>query len=132
MPKQARKARKKTPLQRAEAVKVFGQRIREQRIRLGMTQIDLAKKAEFSLSYANRLEKGEAEPGLELALRIADALGVALNELLPSHEADSWTDQAARARQQLEAILSRKDRDALAAVLPVLFLASAASARRSR
>ncbi|GMV82493.1 MAG: hypothetical protein AMXMBFR7_36770 [Planctomycetota bacterium] len=132
MPKSNKSRRKKVALNRAEAVKHFGRRVRELRTGLGMKQIELARRAAFSLSYITRLEKGEAEPGLELVVRIAEALGVAAHELIQVKPADPWSTMAAQARQRLDAILERHDRDALAAVLPVLALAEESSARRMK
>lgn len=132
MSKASKARRKKVALNRAEAVKHFGRRVRELRTGLGMKQKDLARRAAFSLSYMTRLERGEAEPGLELVVRIAEALSVEAHELLLVSPVDPWPAMEAQARQRLEAILERRDRDALAAVLPVLSLAEEASARRRR
>ncbi|GMV83628.1 MAG: hypothetical protein AMXMBFR7_48120 [Planctomycetota bacterium] len=132
MPRQAKARRKKSSLQRAAVVKHFGRRVRELRVGQGMKQADLARRAAFSISYMTRLENGDTEPGLELVLRIAEALGVAAHELIQETSGDAWPQMEAQARLRLEAILKRRDRDALAAVLPVLALAEEASARRMK
>lgn len=132
MPRQPRGPRKKVTLNRAEAVRHFGRRVRELRLSQGMKQASLARKAEFSLSYITRLEKGEAEPGLGLVVKIAAALGVPTHELLPEVSADPWPGMEAEARKRLEAILARKDQDALQALLPILALAEESSARRRK
>lgn len=132
MPKKSKTQRKKVALNRDTAVRFFGQRVRELRIGLGMKQVELAKRAEFNLSYITRIEKGQAEPGLGLVVKIAEALGVPAHELIQISPQDPWPTMEAQARQRLTAILERKDRDALAAVLPILALAEEASARRRK
>jgi putative transcriptional regulator len=46
-----------------------------------MSQVELAKKLGISASYLNRIEKGTKDPSLRLAIRIAHALGVKLDDL---------------------------------------------------
>ncbi|MCZ7646225.1 MAG: helix-turn-helix domain-containing protein [Planctomycetota bacterium] len=124
--------RKKTALNREEVVRQFGRKVRELRLARGLSQRTLAQKAGFSFSYATRLERGDAEPGLELVVRIAQALGATPHELIQAAPTDPWPELAAQARQRLNAILERQDRDALAVILPVLALAEDASARRRK
>jgi putative transcriptional regulator len=47
----------------------------------GMSQTELAKKLGISASYLNRIEKGTKDPSLRLAVRIAHALDVKLDDL---------------------------------------------------
>ncbi|MBE7463023.1 MAG: helix-turn-helix transcriptional regulator [Planctomycetes bacterium] len=89
-------------------------------------------RAAFSLSYITRLESGDAEPGLELVVRIAHALGVSVHDLILETPSDPWLSMEAQARRRLNAILERHDREALAVVLPVLALAEEASSRRRK
>lgn len=132
MPKNPKSRRKKVPLNRDAALKFFGQRVRELRIGRGMKQIELANRADFNLSYITRLERGETEPGLGLVVKIANALGVPAHELVQVSPQDPWSVMATQARQRLNAILDRQDRDALAAILPMLALAEESSARRRK
>lgn len=130
MPKKSKSPRKKVAIHRSESVRQFGRKVRELRVSRGMSQRALAQKAGFSFSYATRLELGEAEPGLQLVVNIAQALGVDAHELLPVKPIDPWPEMATQAKQCLTAILERQDRDALSTVLPVLKLAAEASSRR--
>lgn len=58
-------------------------RIREIRMSKGMTQTDLAKKAEITRATLWRLETGEDyDPSVNTLKRIADALNVTLSDLI--------------------------------------------------
>ena len=64
-----------------------GQRVAEARIKARMTQLELAQKigleGEGSDAGISRLEAGLQEPRLDKLIRIADALEVPLESLLP-------------------------------------------------
>jgi transcriptional regulator with XRE-family HTH domain len=73
-------------------------RIRTLRARRGLTQDQLAEKAEVSLKHLQRLESGkEDNPSYELLSRLSSALSVPLYELLYVPE------------QLLAALLERND-----------------------
>ena len=59
-------------------------RIRSQRERAGMTLTQLAIKAGLTPDYLRQLEDGEEELWLIRLTPIADALGVTVEDLLPS------------------------------------------------
>lgn len=55
------------------------------RISKGINQSELARKAEISRSYLIAVEKGTSVPTVEVGSRIANALGVTLDDIfLPS------------------------------------------------
>jgi transcriptional regulator with XRE-family HTH domain len=57
--------------------------IRKLRERQNMTQAELAKKVKVTQGYISQLEAGtKKELGAKVALRLADALGVPVTELL--------------------------------------------------
>ena len=75
----------------------FGQAVRRHRKRWGLSQEALAKRAGCDRQSVNRVENGAYSPTLDRAWRLADALGVRLEELL--HEASvSLAEQRARER----------------------------------
>jgi transcriptional regulator with XRE-family HTH domain len=59
-----------TPRQR-----LFGDRVRERRIEIGLTQEGLAHAANINRTYIGSLETGERNPSLDLIARLALALG---------------------------------------------------------
>lgn len=57
--------------------------IRRRRQELGLSPTDLAYRVRISVSHLYNLEKQENCPSLDLARRIADALGTTLDVLWP-------------------------------------------------
>lgn len=53
----------------------------EARYEKGMSLRQLAQKAHISKSYLQRIEAGEARPSLEIMVRLAQVLNMALDEL---------------------------------------------------
>jgi transcriptional regulator with XRE-family HTH domain len=62
-------------------IKAFGLRVRYFRKRLGLSQDDLADKAELHRTYVGAVERGERNISLLNILRLADALHVTAKEL---------------------------------------------------
>ncbi|MBD8604720.1 helix-turn-helix transcriptional regulator [Pseudomonas sp. CFBP 8771] len=60
----------------------FGQRIRDLRKQRGISQEAFADKCGVMRTYMSRIETGAANPSLDAAKVIADALGIALADLL--------------------------------------------------
>lgn len=60
----------------------FGTRVRQERMRLGISQEELAERAGLHRTYIGGVERGERNVGLLNLLRLARALGVAPGELL--------------------------------------------------
>ena len=61
--------------------KSFGNRIRELRLKTGMTQEAFADHCGFARTYMSRLETGGANPSLDAIKDLADGLKVDLVEL---------------------------------------------------
>jgi transcriptional regulator with XRE-family HTH domain len=55
---------------------VLGAELRKARIAAGLTQEELAFKADISRNYVSLLELGEKSPTVQILLRICKALGV--------------------------------------------------------
>jgi transcriptional regulator with XRE-family HTH domain len=66
---------------RPEAEK-FGAVVRRLREHQGLTQEELAERAEVSATYIGFIERGDNVPTLSIILRIASALGVCAADLL--------------------------------------------------
>lgn len=62
--------------------KTVGSRIRTLRHTYGMTQESLAERAQISLQFLSKLECGRCGAGLDVFVRIANALGATMDELL--------------------------------------------------
>jgi transcriptional regulator with XRE-family HTH domain len=79
-------AKQKKEIQHDEIVRRFAERLRGLRVERGMTQAQLAERAEVSVAYVGRLERCEAAPGIDLVARLAAALGAKAAELLPAED----------------------------------------------
>lgn len=53
------------------------------RERLGLTQAQIAEKAQITVMSYSRYETGKRDPRIQTAIRIAHALGVTVEELFP-------------------------------------------------
>jgi transcriptional regulator with XRE-family HTH domain len=73
----------------------FGLAVRISRERLGWSQTDLARESGIDRGYISRIETGSADPGLRVQSRLADALGIALTELVSQAE-----DELGRVRRR--------------------------------
>ena len=60
-----------------------GEKIREARKKLGLTQNALARRLGIPYQGISQYERGTRNPKLETLNRIADSLGVPLSQLLP-------------------------------------------------
>ena len=72
----------------ADIKRKFGVRLFQLRTKEGMTQAELAEKANLSTDSISRMERGERAPSLESIERIAGALGIEPIQLLNFAEKD--------------------------------------------
>ena len=61
---------------------VIGQRIKEQRKKLGLTQQDLATRTGIRRPNIARLEKGDGLPNLSTLLKVAEGLNIEISSLI--------------------------------------------------
>ena len=95
---------------------LFGQRLREQRIKHGLTLEQLAEKSELSSNYIGMVERGLKEPGLATIVKLLNALNISADTLLcdlvpsASHVTDDgmpqWSDEE-ELRSEMEEIGGR-------------------------
>ena len=62
--------------------KVFGERIRKRRIELGISQGNLFEKAGISVAYISAIERGTANPSLDIMVQLCVALEVSIADML--------------------------------------------------
>ncbi|MEV8212722.1 helix-turn-helix transcriptional regulator [Leifsonia sp. NPDC077715] len=80
---------------RSRAAEVFGRRVREARIALGMSQEDIAGLADMHVTNYGRVERGEANSELHTIVRLATALNVDPGELMKGlYGADMLPDRS--------------------------------------
>lgn len=71
-------------MEKSEILKKVGKRIKEVRLQKGISQADLVGRIEGNIDVTNisRIEAGRTNPTVFTLFRIAEALGVPLNELM--------------------------------------------------
>ncbi len=69
--------------------KRLGERIREERLRLHLTQAQLAEAVDISDTYMGAIERGERSLTLDTLVRLVNRLGVTVDYLLTDSVADS-------------------------------------------
>ena len=102
------------PVENVQSIKgslEIGRRIRSARARVGFTRKQLAAACGASERYLAKLEAGTGNPSIEILMSVADALGVAVAELIPlGGERDL---EIARAAQMLRRLSPERIRAAL-------------------
>ncbi|MGH1549395.1 helix-turn-helix domain-containing protein [Leifsonia poae] len=99
------------PAPRSRAAEVFGRRVREARIALGMSQEDIAGLADMHVTNYGRVERGEANSELHTIVRLATALNVDPGELMKGlYGADMLPDRS-RAYSVADFLAAQREHD---------------------
>lgn len=123
--------KRKQRIQQAEIVERFAARLREVRTSRGMTQAEVARAAQITPSYCYRLESASSAPGIDLVLRLADALGTSVHDLLPTTEPpDTLPVLQDRARTLFESLMETASREDLLFLCPLLARLAESPTRR--
>jgi transcriptional regulator with XRE-family HTH domain len=75
----------------------FGEAIRAERRRQGLTQAQLAERAGLHHNYISLVERGNTAPALDTVLALAEALGCKVSRLVAAAEARLEPGDAGRA-----------------------------------
>jgi transcriptional regulator with XRE-family HTH domain len=125
-------ANKKTKIEHELIVERFARQLRKVRVGLGMTQAELAQRAEITTTYVSKLESAGAAPGIDLVEKLALALGVGITELLPIPAPEESTAVARdQARELFENLLKMADQRTFAMLNPFLALLVESSGKRA-
>ena len=84
--------------------KRLGERIREERLRLHLTQAQLAAAINISDTYMGAIERGERSLTLDTLVRLANRLGVTVDYLM----ADSVSDSDSNIMEQFKQIIDNQ------------------------
>ena len=73
----------------SQTAALFGERLREARKQHGLSQPKLFHATGIAVTYISQIERGRANPSLDVMLALADAVGLPLHVMLapPSMEA---------------------------------------------
>lgn len=84
--------------------KRLGKRIREERVRLNLTQAQLAEAIDISDTYMGAIERGERSLTLDTLVRLVNRLGVTVDYLL----SDSVSDNDSNITEQFKQIIDHQ------------------------
>ena len=84
--------------------KRLGERIREERLRLHLTQAQLAEAIDISDTYMGAIERGERSLTLDTLVRLVNRLGVTVDYLL----VDSVSDSDSNIMEQFKQIIDNQ------------------------
>jgi len=65
-----------------DCIHAFGDVLRSERLRLGLTQQDVALRAGVHINFVGRIERGQAEPSLSTIFALAQALELAPESII--------------------------------------------------
>lgn len=82
--------------------RMLGKRIREERLRLNLTQERLSEEIEISTAYLGQIERGERSLTLDKLVKLANRLGVTVDYLLSDSILISSDNQTDRILQLLQ------------------------------
>lgn len=98
----------------------FGANVRQYRKAEGLTQDDLAEKADLSLDMIGRLERGVTAPSFETIERLAAVLNIPEAVLFGHHLMTVPTGERGRLLKRIHLHLSKMNEDQLAQAEKVL------------
>ena len=84
--------------------KRLGKRIREERLRLNLTQAQLAEDIDISDTYMGAIERGERSHTLDTLVRLVNRLGVTIDYML----SDSVADNDSNIMEQFKQIIDHQ------------------------
>ena len=96
---------------RSRAAQVFGQRVREARIALGMSQEDIANLADMHVTNFGRVERGEANSELHTIVRIATALNIDPGQLMAGLYGSEMLPDRSHAYSVADFIAARREHE---------------------
>lgn len=67
---------------KVHAAELFGQRLKDRRRELGLTQTQLAEQTGSTAAYVSQVERGQANPTLEVMAKFAELVGMEVWEML--------------------------------------------------
>ena len=91
----------------------FGNRVRELRKAQGLSQEELAEKANLHFTYVGAVEKGERNLSLKAIQKIAHGLGVNISELFSFYRQKKIVNEAELTKTEIMKILRNEDIDTL-------------------
>lgn len=89
----------------SESLVLLGKRIREIRVKRGLSQEKLSELCGISSRHISEMERGESNPSYQVLEQVTDALGIRVQELLDKGHQDS----PAQLREKLGVMIAALD-----------------------
>ncbi|MCG8400366.1 MAG: helix-turn-helix domain-containing protein [Firmicutes bacterium] len=83
---------------------VLGKKIKETRLKLGLTQESLGRRAKLHYSYIGQVERGNKVPSIKTLKRIALALNISMESLLYQEVGTKSADEDVLVREFVNAV----------------------------
>ena len=99
--------------------KMLGRRIREERLRLGMTQEDVASCIDVSTTYVGFIERGERSVTLDKLVMLAQCFRVTLDSLLKERPEQTAASVQEREGERLRSLLESTSPDEKELILSI-------------
>lgn len=116
----------------ATTTSVLGLRVRQARVQAGLTQAELAERAEMADATLSRIERNRLVPSVTLIKRVADALGMSVDALLSQKVPKAPRSILRPAEARLLALVRELDETAVDDVVRALRSILAAARRSAR
>ena len=100
---------------------MLGKRIREERLKLNMTQESLSEDIDLSTAYIGQIERGERSLTLENLIKVANRLGVTVDYLLMD-SVEAGNDTTVVQLSQLLNGRSLKEKELAISLIKTLFI----------
>ena len=71
---------------------IIGRRVKESRLKKGISQAILAEQINMSVSYISRIETAKKQASLEALVRISNVLGTTMNHLLKGNLTNDYKE----------------------------------------
>ena len=97
--------------------RLFGMRMKELRKNKGLSQEELAEKAEISSKYLSRVEMGQHFPSLDVLIRLANVLNVELKDFF---EFAHKTSSPKELKESLNSLLKEADGERLRLLIKII------------
>lgn len=102
----------------SDEIKAFlAERVRERRQQAGLSQNELADKADLSLAYISEIERKATNPSLSTLAKLAEGLGLSVAELL---DQEDYLDNGERTKELIQRSLDKLNPDQLKIVLALI------------
>lgn len=69
---------------------MYGKELKAQRLKAGLTQTELAKRAKISQQNISRWERDDIEPTIDFCVKLANFYGITLDELIGREIPKNW------------------------------------------